>query len=377
MKPRHFLKVFNDEGDSIGEIAQFSRLGYYRAANDIGGFELVVPPDLSTEMIDVDHQIEIWRQPYGGRRKLQTVGFMRAWEWFETNDGEERLWIAGPDQNDLLDRRIVAYYAGDAEASKTDYADDMLKEIVDENMGPSAPLDEAGRPRACDPDYFTIQAQSSLAPEVTRSFPWRRVMPVLQEIANASADLGTPLYFDMTPGASPGRYEFRTFTEILGLDASVDGDMSQPAIFSKKLGNLLEPRLLVDWRDERNYVYGGGAGSGASRMIDPEDDVWRMRRSIWNRRECFEDAREEDTLLGVATKAYARMQAERPRIRMRGRLLDTPNARWGVDWDYGHKVTLNHKGQEFSGMISSYYMEIDENGFEDLKVRMEIEYATG
>jgi hypothetical protein len=113
------------------------------------------------------------------------------------------------------------------------------------------------------------------------------------------------------------------------------------------------------------------------RIIDPEDDVWRMHKSIWNRRECFQDAREESTTQGVANKAFERMQKERPVVRFDALLLDVANTRFGKDWDYGDNITARYKGREFSGMVDGYIISMDELGNEEFIARMEIAYGFG
>ncbi len=218
-------------------------------------------------------------------------------------------------------------------------------------------------------------ADTTEGPAVTRNFSWRFVLPVVQEIAQSSRDLGSPLYFDMVPSATPAVFEFQTFIPLLGVDRSMS--TSVPIIFSKEMENLNGPRWEEDWFTERNYVYGGGQGEADDRVIDPEDDVWRMHKSLWNRREAFQDAREETTTLGVANKAFERMQRERPVVRFEGDLLDTPNTRFGADWDYGDKVTAKYRGREFSGIVDGYTISMNKFGEEEFLARMEVEYGFG
>lgn len=293
----------------------------------------------------------------------------------ENEAGNEVLHFGGVDQNDLLDRRIVAYAAGTTFADITDEANRMLATIVDRNMGPNAFVDEAGRPRAYDPDHFSVAtAASGIAPSVSRRFAWRDVFPILQEIADTSRDLGTPLYFDIV-STGPARFEFRTYVNVRGVDRTITTGLN-PVVFSKELKNLDSPSMREDWSNEHNYVWGGGQGEEEDRVIDPEDDVFRMHRSIWNRREVFQDAREEDTILGVANKAFRRMQHDRPRLRFTGRLLDTPVSRYGIDWSFGDKVTARYHG-EYDGIVDAVRHMIDNEGVEDLTARLEVDLATG
>jgi len=372
---RHRLALFTDIGLQLDTLRQVESFSYWRVVNDVGGFKMVMKPDFDVTLIDVDHIVQFWRQARGGEEMLMVSGFCRKWGWYENRDGEDRFFVEGVDQNDLLDRRIIAYYAEEAESDKTDFADDMIKAILRENMGALAPNDEAGRPRAYDATYFTIMADTTEAPSVTRSFSWRYVLPVIQEIAQSSRDLGTPLFFDVVPTAVPAVFTVQTYINQLGVDRSMASAV--PVIFSRDYQNLEKPKWEEDWLDERNYVYGGGQGEEDDRVIDPEDDVWRMHKSVFNRRECFQDAREESTQLGVANKAYERMQRERPVVRFEADLLDSPHTIFGKDWLYGDKITARYHDREFSGMVDGYRISVNDAGEEDFMARMEVEYAFG
>ncbi len=374
-RTRHRLALFTDIGLQLQVLKQVESFNYYRAANTVGGFKMIMKPDFDETLIAPDHIVQFWRQARGGEELLMLSGFCRKWGWFEDRRGNDRFFVEGVDQNDLIDRRIIAYFAEESESVKTDFADDLIKAIIRENMGALAPVDEAGRPRAYDADYFSVMADTSEGPSVTRSFAWRYVLPVIQEVAQSSRDLGFPLYFDMVPSATPAVFEFQTFIPYLGVDRSMSS--SVPVIFSREFKNLGRPRWEEDWFDERNYVYGGGQGEEDDRMIDPEDDVWRMHKSIWNRRECFQDAREESTQIGVANKAFERMQKERPVVRFEGDLLDSPMTTFGKDWHYGDNVTARYHGREFSGIVDGYRISVDERGKEDFAARLEIEYGFG
>ena len=334
----------------------------------------VLDPDFDTAFLDVDNLIEFWRQPEGGEDRLEMVGFIRYWDYFETAPKSERLRIGGPDQVDLLDRRVIAYRSTTSQSTKTDFSDDMIKEIVRENLGASAALTEAGRPRAFDPDHFTVAGDTSQGQSMTRSFAWRNVLNVIQEIAETSRDLGTPLFFDMVPSVGAS-FEFRTYVNVRGIDRTPSNIPS--VVFSREYGNLTNPFLREDWRQEHNYVWGGGQGQGAARVIDPEKDTDRIFRSIWAKTEIFQDAREESTILGVASKAFERLENSQPRLIFRGELLDTPRSRYGIDWDFGDKITVRYRGNEFYGDIRSVTVGINADGLETVSASLEIDDATG
>lgn len=371
----HRLIVRTHDGEYLTEIEDYESFQYGSFINNIGWWMIILPGNTPVDLPDVDRLVEFWRKPEGGDEQLQMVGFTRYWDWFETGPNDERLRIGGEDQMGLLDRRVIAFASESDEARKTDEADDMIKAIVRENMGTLAPVTEANRPREFPPDHFEVMDDTTDAPEVSRSFAWRNVMDVLQEISESSSNLGTPLYFSVDY-AGPAKFAFRTYTNVLGIDRTVKAGIA-PIIFSKEAGNIRNPFMREDWRTERNYVWGGGQGQASARTIDPEKDLQRIGRSIWAKREVFQDAREESTTQGVANKAYERLQNERPRLIFRGELLDTPQSRYGIDWRFGDKVTVRNKQREFEGLIDNVSVIVDSGGKETLTTNLELDIATG
>ncbi len=373
----HRYRLRTSDGESLIDIENVVRIEWTRVLNDVGWFDIVVSGDYPDDLLDVDRLIEFWREvPDAGINQLTMVGFLRKWEWFETPQGETLLRMSGPDQIDLCDRAPVAYVAGSPESEKTEATDDMMKSIMDEAKGAGAGTNPEGRFRGYNTSLFSIADDMTLGPVITRSFQWRDVLPILQEIAETSRDRGTPLYFDCVPGNDPATFQFETFTPFRGVDHTLTtGD--PPVVFSKEIGNLVSPSLTEDWTEEWNYVWGGGQGEGAARLIDTENDLDRILRSEWNRREVFQDAREEDTALGVASKAFERMEASRPRLLFNARLLDTGSTRYGVDWIFGDAVTAKYRGQDFDGLVRFVKFSVDRNGVEDLRAKLEVVRATG
>ncbi len=371
MGAKHRLVIRTSDGEYLGELTEWVSLQYGRFQNSPGWWMIILPGHTDPTLPDVDRIIEFYRKPVGGIERLEMVGFTRYWDWFEDSPNNELLRIGGEDPIGLLDRRIVAFRSTTDQSTKTAPSDDMIKAIVRENMGPLAPVTEAGRPRAFPPDHFEVQGDVSDGPEILRSFAWRNVLSTLVEIAQASGNHGTPLFFDVEHTGA-GTFAFRTYVNLVGADRTArTGD--SPVIFSKENGNIRSPFLREDYREEHNYIWGGGQGQGTARTIDPEKNVLRIGRSIWNKREAFQDAREESTIQGVADRAFDRLQKDRARLVFRGDLLDTPQSTYGIDWAYGDKITVRYKGQELDGIVHSIGFSIDQQGKETLTSITEID----
>ncbi len=320
-------------------------------------------------LIGVDYMVEFWRSPAQGAMTLESVFFVREIVYEEDVKGNDIIILSGPDGNDLLDRRIVAYSAGSSQADKTDNADDMMKEIVTENLGSSATDSD----RDLTDLNFTVAGDVSDGPSITKGFAWRNVLKTLTEIVYTSAENGTDLYFDVVPvviSSSEIGFDFRTYTNQPGQDRTYD--TNNPVVFSKEWGNLANPVLYYDYTNEANYVYGGGQGEGADRTISEQSDTTRIGASVWNRRERFADARNEATANGVANKAEEVLNESKPFKRFTGTLLDTPQARYGVDWFFGDKVEVSYRGIQFQGIAKALRMKLDKQGNEILTVKVEV-----
>jgi hypothetical protein len=240
----------------------------------------------------------------------------------------------------------------------------MIKAIARENLGSSAydvNRDLSGL-------SFTVAPDLSAGASVTKKFSWKNILGILKEIADASWEAGTELYFDVEPmvvSETQIGFELRTYTGQIGMDRSAS------VFFGKEWGNLASPKLEKDYGEEVNYVYAGGQGEGSDRTIIQALDSPRIGASPWNRREVFADARNETLVAGVTGKAFAALKAGRPRMRFSGSLLDTEQTRYGIDWSFGDKVTVEYRGIQFSGMIRAVRLELNEDGDETVDCKIE------
>src|SRR3990172_9563857 len=173
MGSTHEVWLTTDTGTRLKLIDGFERLEYSMAFHQVGICQLVLPGSFDKTLLAVDRKLCVWRAPQGGSMRLQRVYLIRKlWDETETN-GNRRLHCTALDGNDLLKRRIIAYYAASAQASKTSIlADTMMKDIVDENLSTGA----TSTARRLNASYFSIQPDSSGGPSITKSFAWRNVL---------------------------------------------------------------------------------------------------------------------------------------------------------------------------------------------------------
>lgn len=367
------LWLTTDAGFRIKNLDGFLSLTATRVANEIAGFKLNMPPTFDESLLAPDRMVQVWRAPAGGKLGFWRAYFVREWEFATMDDGAETLEITGPDQNDLLRRRIVAAYSGTPYASKVDFADDMMKEAVSESqvVNGNLPVDSGSRAW----NDFSVQADTSSGPAITKSFPFHYLLTesgegVLAIIANAAKAQGEEVFFDVALNAVTGSsisFQFRTYTGQPGMD------VTRQVVFNKDQGNMKSPKLRISYAQERNYIYAAGQGEGEGRKIKQVYDVSRYNLSQWNRCEGFADARNESTETGVEMAGYAALAEGQPKIRFSAVPVDTEGTRFGRDWDFGYKVTAKYRNYENTHIIRAVSLTVDGNGKESIQTRLDYE----
>jgi hypothetical protein len=341
-----------------------------KVASSPGFFSVTLPADFDHRKANPDYLIEFWRGGDNARMRLESVGFVRKKRLADDSQGNETTTLTGFLPVELLRRRIVAYAAGSAQADKTDQADDMMKAIVTQNLGASA---VAGRDLTAL--GVTVAADLADGPSVTKGFAWKNVYTTLQEIAEASRQAGTNLYFDFVPSFTSDTaigFQFRTYINQPGQDHSYTTG-TNPVMFSKEWGNLVSPSLEMDYDAEINACYVGGQGEGADRATVTRTDAGRIAASVWNRREAFADARNESATNGLNAKGDSVLAENRPRYRFSGTLIDSPQARYGIDWDFGDRATISYRGLQFDGTILAVTLAVGQDGKESITAKVDID----
>lgn len=355
----YYIEIQTSHGVPLVQVNDFSTLRYARAVNGMGSLFVELFPTFDVRLLSIDGRILVYRN---GRLELDTIWFIRSWAFEMRENGVQVIEVNAYAAIELLERRIVAYYAGSDYAEKSDYADDMMKEIVDENFGSAA----ADVDRDIS-DWLSIDADLSLAPTVGKAFARRNILAVLGEIAELSAKSGVPLFFDIVPDGLP-MLTFRTFINQRGSDRSMFSGLQ--TIFSADYGNLTHGRLTYDYREEINDVYAAGDGERELRDVVQEEDTGRVNLSPLNRREKLYDARSGVSAATLSYYAKMQLQIGRPRKVFVGGITETEQCRYSVDWNWGDRVQAQYMGEAFECIISNISVDLTD-GVEKISTRLE------
>lgn len=351
----YYIDVATPQGVRIAQMDSFLALSYARVVNDYGVMTLDLDPDTDRNLFRKHGRLGIWRQPTGGGLGLEmdTVWLVNDVYRVMLASGERRLRIEAQSALWLITEpgRIVAYAAGSAQADKAaTAADDLIKEFVYENIGAGA-TDVDRRWNT----LITIAPDETLGIAVDKAAARRNLLLVCQEIADQSAQLGYPVYFDIVC-PSYGLLEFRTWINQRGADRRAGS--ANPLILSPEMGAVSESEYHESYKNEATYIYAGGQGEESAREIATASDTARIGSSPFGRRELFRDARQGATGASLTAEANSALYAARPRRLYTATLTDTEQVKYGRDWRWGDRITVQDFGEQFDCEISAVKVNV-------------------
>lgn len=339
------IRLADAFGVELTVLDSFTTCEYARTVNDYGTLKLVLPPSYPISLFKEDGRIAIYRSINGAPAYLEgeTIWFIRKIVQNSPDSGEKTIEIEAYDAVYLLTSRTIAYATNTFESNKTVFADDMMKEIVDENLGSAAT--DTDRDLSA---YLSIQANLSAAPSISKEFAHRNdVLELLQEIAQASFTAGTYLAFDLV-APTQSTLEFRTYTGQRGTDHRFPNG-TPPLLIGDDYNNLTNVVYANDFTDEVTYVYAVGRGE----ITATSSDTTRINLSPFNRREQSINATNTATTAALIDEADAGVRNGRPRVFFSGELIDTPQATYGLHYRLGDYVTASYSGQSIDCRIDT------------------------
>jgi len=362
------LWLATDRGIWLQTLSSVLDFTYTYRVNHTGSMSMTLPSSVDESLFERDGLIYIWRHSAG--KSLFFPYFIDRKRPFTRND-HHYIEIHGVGPNAILDWRLVAYYAGEANAVGTAVeADDLMKDIFNTNFISVAAFDagEDTTERQWT-EHLSVQGDLTAGPQITKAFAWRSVLATLQELSDESRERGTQVWFEMAVSSvtrTDIQFKFRTMTGQPGADLTSLG-----VVFSEGRGNLRNAYLEYDYSEERTYVYGLGEGEEDGRNIQVASDTDRINESYWGRKEDKINAVMQTTNNGVEGEARTRLESKRPLIRAGGEALDTATFRLGVDWKPGDKVRAKYGTREFDAIIPVLSVSVASNGKEDIIARLE------
>lgn len=396
MSVRYELWLTDDTGHRLGLLKNMAFMNYTRAVHQFGTLSFGLPfQPFAREYLPwfrPDWRVEVWRSAaYGIPMRREDVFLLRKPEVYTRQDNTQIIQFYGRNGRDLLNRRFVIQRAGTQWTEKTDYADDLMKAIVREQMLYDSALDEDGasdNTRAWPRNEFTVQGDVSLGPSRTLAFDGKRVLDVLKDI-NAytlqaykdDPDNKLRVFFDVVPqelnpedndSASTLGWQFVTRAGLYGADRTNELE------FSLDNENIKTPSYAISHLDEVNSVFVLGNGRGATQIIENVQDSSRVSASNWNRCEGVVSASSETTATGLQHAGTAELEKGKPVESLPLVFLNTtgssttPRSLYGLDWDLGDRLRVSYASKQFEAEVNLVFVSVDEDGVEEITGRNEV-----
>lgn len=323
----------------------FDDFKFSRELDDVGLFAATMPySDTLSEIFTLDSLIDVQRtSPVTGFLQTEEVYLVRLTHHFRQED-DEKFVIGGFSLNHLLARRIIDP-ADDSGAvggysTKSGPADDILIAYAREQCGDLCLTAARQFPN------FTVAASSSLGQVAGRRLRYDNLLEVFQDVCNQSTltlmDFqivrisGNTLRLNVYPiGVDRSRthnYPFAPFVEL-----------------NPQRGNLADPSLLFDRKQEQNFVYALAQGPGESRIVTRVTGEG-VFDSPYNRIEFTADVRnaERGSTSTVLTTARAALYDNQPKKEFTFKPSGTePGNIYRADWDIGDIVTCVFGAERF------------------------------
>jgi len=342
---RYQVRLLNTSGTQVAVFDTWSSLEFSRKVNDVGSYELSFYDngDSRFDYFTTDSFVEIYRAvPSAGLEWYKEFsGFHRKTERRIDEDGRKIFVSSGYDINHLLARRGIAYRHGTTRAEKDDYVEDVMKEYVDENAGPTAVASD--RVRAGNFTGFTVEAVSG---SHTQTANWRgdrafkNLLDVLKELAIYSqSTTPTSKAVDFAVVKTGGAtFEFRTYLDQLGTDRS--STSSSPLTFSVEYENLKNSLYSTDRLSEGNAIIVLGKGELSTQDVISVEDATAIAVSPWNDSEVIRPSDKNEFEYQLEDYGEAVLEELSAKENFTGTPIQTKGTLYGLHYFLGDKVQL-------------------------------------
>jgi len=349
---RYYVLLRDPLGNQVAIFDHWKVLRFSHQLNDQGSLVFCIDGhDPRVPLFELDGQIEVWRSVPGAGLDwyLEFESVIRDTVRQTLANGAKHFTALAFGPNSFLARRIISYFASSPFASKSAPAETVMKEFVDENLGPGA----TAPPRPWIPGVmpgFSVQADSGWGGVWTGDRAFRNLLEVLQEIANFSG-----LDFNVV-GIGPGAWEFRTYPGQLGQDRTTNGldaatglnaAGNAPVVFSLEYGNMTEPTYSLARSGERTAAYVLGSGQDLDRPVGIAVAPAAMADSPYNLLETSRGGASQNTPAQLGDQAVAELEKLQAQEKFSFKPLQIPSTLYGLHYWWGDRITASYDGLVF------------------------------
>lgn len=382
---------FIGRGRRIGTPGGMQGFTYLKHVRSPGGFSFRVDGlDDRLQYLDLDTagtldaQIEFWRRDLSGGAAYTAFlaglpnyqkdaslpgwykdfeGFHRKMEFDQLDQGQDQFQSSGRGYNDMLSAETIRYDKESIYTNKNGAAETVLKEYVDENIGPSATAPP--RSRSGVMPGLTIEADGGTGNTWAGDRSGKNLLDVAIELAEyAPADY-------MIVGTGAATFEFQWRYPHWGLDRRIGNtDGNAPLIFSPEYQNATNFKYSYSRLDEINTCDVLGVGKADDRIVTTVTSGGETD-SPWNVRAVSRDARKAYDTTTLQDAGNDTLNKQRVKREFSFEYMQTAACRYGIDWDIGTLCTVEYRGSQVDQKVLGVYVTYDNNGKETIRPVLE------
>lgn len=348
----------------IFDSQSFSSLQYSLALNDIGALVMTFDTDEDlTDFFPLDALIDVQRSdPLTGDLVREETYFARLTHRLREGDQEQFI-VGGLSLNHIIARRVVDPSDDPLQAggysTKAGASDSVMYAYANEQMVTAA---SARRFPA-----FSIDTVPGVGISTGKRLRYENLLKVFQGICG-----------DNTMDFQVERRTGRNLALVIArIGANKTYARNYPfsgfVLLDPNRGNLTNPSLLFDRKDEATFGYFLGQGPGQQRILLPLSGDG-IADSPWNRIEFQKDVRqaERGDALQLLTEARNLLKEEAKKVEftfeMTGQL---PGNAYRIDWIVGDFITCQWDGVMVDLRIRGVEFNVDQSG-ESMDISMEL-----
>lgn len=357
-----FVSARTGETLTVLDASAVDDLQYSRKLNDIGTLAMSMPienpfaMELVTLGLDqmLDTFIEVLRtNPVTGLLTVEDTYMLRLLHRFRENS-IERIALGGYSLNHLLMRRIIDPDTDPLQAggysTKAGLASSVMREFTIQQAG-------GGAGTRAFPN-FNVPAIGDFGTNVGRRLRHENLLEVLKGIA-----LANDCDFIVQRGLGA---TLNCNIQTIGIDRrySTNYPNSSYTIISPLRGNLSNPSLLYNRKEEQNVIYALGQGQGTNRKLVKISGAG-VTDSPFNRIEFVMDVRtsEKADALTLYTEGQKALREQRPKMEFTFEITGAePGNTYKNDWDIGDMFTAEWDGFDLELRVDGVEITVSSSG---------------
>jgi hypothetical protein len=316
--------------------------------------ELVVPIVLIDwfNPSNVDYRLTVWRSINNQQGLLEGATEFLTVGWKITDD---RITVTALSLQSLLQRRIVAYYAGLDNYSKftSVYAGNLMKILVRTNLTSGFAANRDGVDTYVAIDNLTVVGNANDGAVLTYSCSRNNVLQAITTASQASTQSGSWIVGQITSNGSA--WTFDTYPQYFGQDRRGQ------SVLSLGNRNVEQVELTYDRTQEYTAVIAAGSGTEAARFIGTNFSA-EVTASPYNRKEMFYSNPQLTSQAAVDTAAVNLTRANRATFSFSAALIQTPQFVRGVDYNVGDILTVYFNKTQYTTRLDVIDVTINASG---------------